>query len=208
MTDAIVQKIFIEKNLFCYKEKKKEEKKHTHLFHAKYAGQHWHTDLHYLNKINNIQYYLIAFIDDCTRYVVYWEVIDEKTSIASAFALIHALEKVRAPKKITIDNGGEFIGKEFQTVLQEKGIEDWRTELFTPEQNGKVERFWLTLEMARYKGRILDTEYIRDIINEYNDVWEHSSLRAQLGKPSTPANAWKTIEHYDGQSDAGIVYTQ
>ena len=161
-----------------------------------------------MNKINNIQYYLIAFIDDCSRYVVHWEVIDEKTSIASALALAHALEKAPKPKMITIDNGGEFIGKEFQDVMNEKSIECFRTHPYTPEENGKVERFWLTLERARNEERQLDECYINAIINEYNDVWEHSGLREQLGFSSTPSKAWGTLEKYNGQSDAEIIYSK
>ena len=206
-TERNVRKIFEEKNLYCFK-LKKVEKNHEKRFHAKYAGQLWHTDLHYLNKIDNVQNYLIAFIDDCTRYVVHWEVIDEKTSIASALALAHALEKEKKPKTITIDNGGEFIGKEFQHVLDEKGIECFRTHPYTPEENGKIERFWDTLEKARTSGRLLDAPYIDAIITEYNNVWQHSSLRKQLNKPSTPLEAWRTMVHYDGQDDAEIVYIQ
>ena len=201
-----VKKIFEKKNLFCFKLKKDDGKKHDKMFHAKYAGQLWHTDLHYLNKLNNIQYYLIAFIDDCTRYVIYWEVIDEKTSYASARALINALSKSTSPKTITIDNGGEFIGPEFQQVLQEKGIECHRTHPRTPEENGKIERFWKTLEMGRASGLVLDNAYITEIISEYNNVWKHNSLRKQLGKSMTPLQAWMTLQHYNGQSDAEIVY--
>ena len=126
-SERSVRKIFEIKGLFCFKLKKNVENMHDKKYHAKYAGQLWHTDLHYLNKLNNIQYYLIAFIDDCTRFVIYWEVIDEKTSYASAKALINALSKTTKPKTITFDNGGEFIGPEFQQVLQEKGIECHRT---------------------------------------------------------------------------------
>ena len=97
-TERNVRRIFEEKNLYCFK-LKKVEKKHKRRFYAKYAGQLWHTDLHYLNKINNIQYYLIAFIDDCTRYVLHWEIIDEKTSISSALALAHALGKTKNQKQ-------------------------------------------------------------------------------------------------------------
>ena len=207
-TDRRMQRVFIKENLYCFKAEKKDEKKHTHLYYAKYAGQLWHTDLHYLDKVDEVQRYLIAFIDDCTRYIVHWEVIDAKTSLASAQALIHALVKTKKPMMITIDNGGEFIGKEFQRVMTEQSIEHFRTHPYTPEENGKVERFWLTLERARNEGRQLDNQYIQDIINEYNNVWEHSSLRKQLGKSSTPLNAWNTLVHYDGQDDATIVYLQ
>ena len=108
----------------------------------------------------------------------------------------------------TIDNGGEFIGKEFQMVMEAQGIEEFRIHPYTPEENGKVERFWLTLERARSEGRLLDEVYIHDIITEYNNVWEHSSQTQQLGTSSMPLNPWNTQVHYDGQDDATIVYLQ
>ena len=60
--------------------------------------------------------------------------------------------------------------------------------------------------MKRWKE--LNAEYIQTIIVEYNDVWEHSSLKEKLNMSSTPSKAWATIEHYNGQPDAKIVYTK
>ena len=70
-TDRRMQRVFIKENLYCFKAEKKDEKKHTHLYYAKYAGQLWHTDLHYLDKVDEVQRYLIAFIDGCTKYIVH-----------------------------------------------------------------------------------------------------------------------------------------
>ena len=40
---------------------------------------------------------------------------------------------------ITIDNGTEFIGQQFQNVLEEFNIKCHRTHPYTPQENGKIE---------------------------------------------------------------------
>jgi transposase InsO family protein len=48
------------------------------------------------------------------------------------------------------DNGGEYVGKEFETWLLENGIRHETTVSYTPEQNGVSERLNRTvLESAR-----------------------------------------------------------
>ncbi|CAI7851415.1 unnamed protein product [Closterium sp. NIES-54] len=49
-------------------------------------------------------------------------------------------------KVIRIDNGGEFIGTDFQAVLKKKGIQHQLTVPYNPQQNGVAERFNRTLQ--------------------------------------------------------------
>lgn len=96
----------------------KKEKGPTHLqrFVAKYNGQAWHADLHYLQKdnANAAQKYLISFIDDRSRLILHYEVLEQKTSALCAEQLTIALTKIPpgalAPKTMIIDNGMEFVG--------------------------------------------------------------------------------------------------
>ena len=74
---------------------------------------------------------------------------------------------------LTIDNGGEFVENPFQSVLSANGIEEFRTHLYTPQQNGKIERFWSTIERARGAGFKWSLEKIHETINEYNSYWNH-----------------------------------
>ncbi|CAI5498799.1 unnamed protein product [Closterium sp. Naga37s-1] len=48
-------------------------------------------------------------------------------------------------KVICTDNGGEFIGNEFEAVLKKKGIQHQLTVPYNPQQNGVAERFNRTL---------------------------------------------------------------
>ncbi|CAI7806044.1 unnamed protein product [Closterium sp. NIES-53] len=49
-------------------------------------------------------------------------------------------------KVIRTDNGGEFIGADFEAVLKKKGIQHQLTLPFNPQQNGVAERFNRTLQ--------------------------------------------------------------
>ncbi|CAI7912266.1 unnamed protein product [Closterium sp. NIES-53] len=49
-------------------------------------------------------------------------------------------------KGIRTDNGGEFIGADFEAVLKKKGIQHQLTVPYNPQQNGVAERFNRTLQ--------------------------------------------------------------
>ncbi|KAH0787715.1 IS3 family transposase [Histomonas meleagridis] len=203
-TEWSVRKIFTEQKLLCYKKPEKLPKEHLRLFVAKYANQLWHADIHYVT-IEGEQFYLLGFIDDRSRFLIYYEVLSSKTSEACATALIKALGSVvHRPKMLTIDNGGEFTGNPFQFILQLYGIEDYRTHPYTPEENGKIERFWLTIERAKGPNVAWSIPKINSIIHEYNYFWTHRSLRKLTHQSSTPYEAWRTMDRYTGQTDACI----
>jgi transposase InsO family protein len=137
--------------------------------------------------------------------MVYHEVLEDKTMESTTAALERALQMpdIPPPHMITIDNGGEFTGASFQAVLRQNGIRDWRTEPYTPQQNGKIERWWKTLE----QGIVKRTEVERFIV-EYNNIWSHRGLEKQTGRKWTPRAFWdaetKWVEH-DGE-EMGINY--
>ncbi|CAI7825882.1 unnamed protein product [Closterium sp. NIES-53] len=61
-----------------------------------------------------------------------------------------AVESGHKVKVIRTDNGGEFIGADFEVVLKKKGIQHQLTVPYNPQQNGVAERFnWTLQEGAR-----------------------------------------------------------
>ncbi|CAI7744549.1 unnamed protein product [Closterium sp. NIES-54] len=61
-------------------------------------------------------------------------------------ALVHMWESGHKVKVIRTDNGGEFIGADFEAVLNKKGIQHQLTVPYNPQQNGVAERFNRTLQ--------------------------------------------------------------
>lgn len=190
-----VYKIFKENSLLMVKNKRKP-KIHNKRFVAKYANQLWHSDLHYWKKViidgKETKTYLIGFIDDRSRLILHCAIINAKTSALCAGELLCCLQKYPPPAMITIDNGGEFVGTDFQDVLKAHKIKCNKTFPYTPEMNGKIERWWKTLEMAKTYDCTLE-----DVVLEYNTVWKHSALKPLIGHKATPAFAYETMERWE-----------
>ncbi|KAH0791103.1 IS2 transposase TnpB [Histomonas meleagridis] len=92
--------------------------------------------------------------------------------------------------RIVIDNGGEFVGKPYQAILSHNGIKDWRTAPYTPQQNGKMERWWETYEIS--KG----ASDLQTVIYEYNFAWRHHGLHEMTRKWMTPSDMWLSEPHW------------
>lgn len=131
------------------------------------------------------QTYLVAFIDDATRYVVHAEFYDSKESIVVEDCLRKAIINEGLPQKLYFDNGGEFRNKWMERVCAKLGIKLLFCKPYSPESKGKIERFNRTLDsfFAEATAQNLST---LDGYNHYLNVWisecyhnkEHSTLKA------------------------------
>ncbi|CAI7782383.1 unnamed protein product [Closterium sp. NIES-54] len=93
--------------------------------------------------------YFLTIVDDHTRAV--W-VYPLKTKGEVAVAVLKEWmpraqrESGHKVKVIRTDNGGEFIGADFESMLKKKGIQHQLTVPYNPQQNGVAERFNRTLQ--------------------------------------------------------------
>lgn len=88
---------------------------------------------------------IYTIIDDATRWVFAWSY-----EIANQNSTLDFLEKVikRFPftiQKIRTDQGKEFIGNEIKDFLKQQNIIHRKNTPYSPEENGKIERFHKTL---------------------------------------------------------------
>ena len=96
--------------------------------------------------------YVLTFIDDYNRMTwVYF--LKNKSEAFHKFKIFRQLVENEVKEKIgtlRTDNGGEFTSNEFKTYCSENGIKRHLTNVYTPQQNGVVERMNHTLlGMAR-----------------------------------------------------------
>jgi transposase InsO family protein len=179
-----------------------KQEPHTRRFEAKFVDYLWHTDLHELKAETDKTIgtrdilYMIAFIDDRTRFIMHWATMTNKRAETTAEILRTALTWGQRPCVLGTDNGGEFIGAAFQQVLLEYNVKFWHTAPRTPEQNGKIERFWRTLDKSR-NGSV-DPRKIARIIDLYNHRWRHRALKM------TPAQSREVSTHWAAVMPSGI----
>ncbi|CAI7753309.1 unnamed protein product, partial [Closterium sp. NIES-53] len=93
--------------------------------------------------------YFLTIVDDHTRAVWVYP-LKTKGEVAAAvlkeWMQIAQRESGHKVKVIRTDNGGEFIGADFEAVLKKKGIQHQLTVPYNPQQNGVAERFSRTLQ--------------------------------------------------------------
>jgi hypothetical protein len=101
----------------------------------------WHTDLHLHGGR-----WIIAFIDDASRRVLGAAFLPDKHACFTRGVLEQVIIRIGvAPYAVWSDNGTEFKG-DFETFLARQQIRHVRTKPYNPQQNGKIERFWPTIE--------------------------------------------------------------
>ncbi|MFN9770413.1 MAG: IS3 family transposase [Planctomycetota bacterium] len=147
----------------------------------------WGTDLMYL-KVGGQQYYLIAFIDEYSRYLVHWELLASMDASAVSLAAQKAIEglprdsegKLLSSPVIRSDNGSGYISQEFGSLLAFHGLTHHRIRPHCPEENGVMERANRTLreslEDLEASNRYEAEEAIRKIVEHYNLHRLHSAL--------------------------------
>lgn len=161
------------------------------------AGELGHVDSHYLPKgiiaNDNKRYYLFGIIDSCTR-VVWVELTDNLKALTTMFAAIKSLNILADHynikfKEILSDNGSEFGTKvsknkqnhPFERLLQELEIKHRYIKPYRPQTNGKIERFWRTIEDDLIRGTYFESkeqlkEEILQYLYYYNEERSHQSL--------------------------------
>ena len=104
-------------------------------------------------KVGGVQYYLVTFIDEYSRYLVHWELLTSMDGHSISTAAQRAIEtlptdpdgKLTVTPTIRSDNGSGFISGEFVGLLSHHELTHHRIRPHCPEENGVQERFNRTL---------------------------------------------------------------
>ena len=137
--------------------------------------------------------YIVTFTDDMSRFV--WvRFITHKSEVLKKFkALVQQLETATGKKLKTLrsDCGGEYVSKEFEEFLEEKGILHQKSVPYCPEQNGVAEPMGRTLvEKARamLKGAGLSNEFWAEAVA--NAAYVRNRSPTSSLENITPFEAW------------------
>lgn len=161
-------------------------------------GELGHIDCHYIKKDligdGKKQYYLVGIVDSCSR-IAWAEVVSDLKSITVMFTTLRLFNAFKANyqivfEKILSDNGAEFASKNnvmnhpFERMLLEVGVKHVYTRPYRPQTNGKIERFWRTinddlLDCGGFETvEKLEEELFKYMIY-YNEIRPHQSLNGK-----------------------------
>jgi transposase InsO family protein len=113
-------------------------------------NQLWQTDLFtFVLKRQNRRIYLVAFMDDHSRFITGYAVHASSTAPLVIEAFKAAAVSVGAPREVLTDNGPQYVTwrgtSRFAAELQRRGIKHIVATPRRPQTLGKIERFWGTL---------------------------------------------------------------
>jgi transposase InsO family protein len=113
-------------------------------------NQLWQTDLFtFVLKRQNRRVYLVAFMDDHSRFLVGYGLHASQSSALVLEVLRAAISSYGTPEEILTDNGSQYVtwrGKSaFSKELEKRGIRQIVAAPRRPQTLGKIERFWGTL---------------------------------------------------------------
>jgi len=171
------------------------------------AGELGHIDTHHLSKSvitgQSRKLYIVSIVDSCTR-IAWAEVVEDITALTVMFATLRCLNIIADEygirfKEILSDNGPEF-GKKvsrskeyhpFERMLMELGIKHRYIRPYRPQTNGKVERFWRTLEEDLLRETNFDSpEELKDELLQYIVYYNHERPHQAL-EGKTPVDVAK-----------------
>jgi transposase InsO family protein len=160
------------------------------------AGELAHIDCYHLSKDmianDKNRYYLVAVIDSSTR-IAWAEVVEDIKSISVMFTTLRCFNHLTEKFKIQFaealtDNGPEFgikssenkIHHPFERMLIELGVKHRYITPYRPQTNGKVERFWRTLNEDLIEGTYFESiEHFKDELFKY--ILYYNKLRPHQG---------------------------
>jgi transposase InsO family protein len=119
-------------------------------FERAQPNQLWQTDLFtFVLKRQNRRVYLVAFLDDHSRFLVSYGLHASQSTALVLEVLRAGLANYGAPQEILTDNGSQYVtwrGKSaFTKELEKQGIRQIVAAPRRPQTLGKIERFWGTL---------------------------------------------------------------
>jgi transposase InsO family protein len=139
--------------------------------------------------------YIVALIDTFSKKA-YTKALKNKRSETVADAVREIIDRNDLhPQACTSDNGQEFVGREFEEMLAEKGINHIVTNPYSPTQNSVVERFNGTIKRSLYQSMHAKSsrkwvDALPVLTSNYNSLW-HRSIRMT---PNQAADMAKRVE--------------
>src|SRR5262245_56472213 len=159
---------------------------HDRRFERARPNQLWQTDLFtFVLKRQNRRVYLVAFMDDHSRFVVSYGLHASQSSALVLEVLRAGISSHGTPEEVLTDNGSQYVtwrGKSaFTRELDKRGIRQVVASPRHPQTLGKIERFWGTLwreciETAIFVDLAEARTRIGHFIDHYNFQRPHQGI--------------------------------
>ncbi len=154
------------------------EARETRSYESEYVHGLWHLDFHGAGFVRIVLANgrlatpkLLGILDDRSRLCCHAQWYLEETGEALVHGLSQAIQKRRRPQQLLTDNGSAMKDGEVREGLARLGILHERTLPACPEQNGKQEAWWNSVE-GRLLAMLEGVERLTlDALNHATQAW-------------------------------------
>ena len=167
-------------------------------YHRKTTRIHelWQTDFTYFHILNWGWYFVGGVIDDYSRYLIRFDLMEKMDATAVQQLISLAIDKtgalhvpVKNRVKILSDNGSGYIAKPFNDYLKKCGIKHIFTKRCHPQTNGKAcpersERIERLNRTAKEKLTLVlysSPHELREALSEFHHWYNHEHYHESIG---------------------------
>ena len=154
---------------------------------TKQPNELWASDCCHLKVIDWGWYYLVSVMDDCSRFILAWDLKVDMAGVSLEDVVQQAVDltgmtdvPLEDRTVLLSDNGAGYISQQFNEYLRLVGIKHINASPFHPQTNGKIERYHRSLKgeinQLPYEIPIELKEAIRNFIDYYNYRRYHEGL--------------------------------
>jgi putative transposase len=188
-----IYQILLRNNLIEENMRKRRQRKWVR-FERDHAMSLWQGDWKRVT-VNGKDRWLIAFMDDASRFIACYGVFDSPTAENTLQVLEGGIQEYGAPREILTDHGTQFVAARnrenavhtFKEYLTGRNIRHIVARINHPQTNGKIERWY-----GLVKQKLHLFESLREFVTWYNDIKPHMSLN--LDELETPSQAfWRKM---------------
>jgi len=160
---------------------------HVRFFERSKPNELWQTDIFtFMLKRQNRRVYLVAFMDDYSRYILGYGLHASQSTALVLEVLRAAIASYQTPQEILTDNGSQYVtwrGKSaFARECEKRGIKQVVATPRRPQTLGKIERFWGTLYRECVEAAVfLDMEDARRRIGHFIDHYNFQRTHQGIG---------------------------
>ena len=179
----------------------KKIKKYPIGVRAQRPNEIWHIDISVIKLFRGKKYYLQAIIDNYSRYLIGFTLLDTKTAdktydLIQKCLLVHGI-----PETVFMDAGKENTSNDVQYLLKSNSIKSRIYLKTTRYSNSTIEVFFRSLKMnylryKRYRKFSELNDLVSKYISDYNQIIPHSALSGLVPKE---AYNGLDIDHYKSQ---------
>jgi transposase InsO family protein len=175
-----------------YQPLKVERRDHTGSYEAVRPNQLWHLDFVH-RYIHKQPVYILALIDDFSRFVPGWAMDDAERADAVITSFEKAVERHGKPEAVMHDGGAAFWAwrgaSRFTRLLEEYGIDQIKVDV--PQTNGKSEVFNANLQKELLdRVTFADVGELRRRLGPHFHWYNHHRTHHALGGLLVPADRY------------------